>query len=205
MADPSRLLKSAARLYGADMERLWGEVVPVPADNLRSLSGGERLTVGDRQLEVAYTPGHASHHVSYYERESGIAFVGDVAGIRTGPEVFVMPPTPPPDIDLDAWARSVERLEQWQPSTLFVTHFGPHGGVADHLQTLLQHLGEMSRMVRRTLEDDGSDESRIARFSEEMRRYLRQHLSEAEATRYDHAAPLAQCWLGLARYWRKKG
>ena len=205
MADPSRLLKSAARLYGADMDRLWGEVVPVPADNLRSLSGGERLTVGDRQLEVAYTPGHASHHVSYYERESGIAFVGDVAGVRTGPEAFAMPPTPPPDIDLDAWARSVERLEQWQPSTLFVTHFGPHGGVANHLQALLQHLGEMSRMVRRTLEDDGNDEFRIARFSEEMRRYLRQHLSEAEATRYDRAAPLAQCWLGLARYWRNKG
>ena len=204
MADPARLLESATRLYGEDMNRLWGEFVPVPAANLRSLAGGERLTVGDRQFEVAYTPGHALHHVSYFDRASGIAFVGDVAGIRTGPELFAMPPTPPPDIDLDAWASSVECIERWQPDTLFVTHFGPHGGVPNHLQTLLQHLGEMSRLVRRTLDDDGSDADRMARFGEEMRRYLRQHLSEAEAVRYDHAAPLWLCWLGLARYWRKR-
>ena len=204
MADPARLLESASRLYGADMDRLWGEFLSVPATNLRSLVGGERLTVGDRDFEVAYTPGHASHHVSYFDRASGIAFVGDVAGIRTGPELFSMPPTPPPDIDLDAWASSVECIERWQPDTLFVTHFGPHGGVPTHLQGLLQHMSESSLMVRRTLERDGSDADRMARFIEEMRRYVRQHVSEAEAARYDQAAPLAQCWAGLARYWRKR-
>src|SRR5439155_20700751 len=82
MIDPSKLLASATRLYGDQMDRLWGDVVPVPADAVVALRGGERLTVGGRQLDVAYTPGHASHHVSYFGADTGIAFVGDTAGVR---------------------------------------------------------------------------------------------------------------------------
>jgi len=89
MVDPAKLLHSAGRLYGDDMDRLWGEFLPVPEKNVHVLAGGERLTVGDRQLEVAYTPGHASHHVSFLDRASGVAFVGDTAGVRVGPERFV--------------------------------------------------------------------------------------------------------------------
>ena len=97
MADPAKLLHSATRLYGDDMDRLWGEFLPVPEANLRVLVGGERVAGADRDLEVAYTPGHASHHVSFLDRSSGVAFVGDVAGIRTGSELFALPPTPPPE------------------------------------------------------------------------------------------------------------
>ena len=126
MIDPATLLASATRLYGDAMDALWGEFLPVPEANVQSLSGGERIAVADRELEVAYTPGHASHHVSYFDRASGIAFVGDAAGVRTGRALFVLPPTPPPDIDIEVWGESVELIRRWQAATLFVTHFGPH-------------------------------------------------------------------------------
>ena len=99
MIDPSKLLASAGRLYGADMDRLWGDFVPVPADRVRTLKGDEHIVAGGRDLHVAYTPGHASHHVSYFDASSRVAFVGDTAGIRRPSRDYIMPPTPPPDID----------------------------------------------------------------------------------------------------------
>ena len=108
MVDPSKLLASAGRLYGQDMDRLWGEVMPVAANRFDALDGGETLIVAGRELEVAYTPGHASHHVCYFDVASRVAFVGDTAGIRRGSGVYVMPPTPPPDIDLEAWRASAQ-------------------------------------------------------------------------------------------------
>lgn len=204
MADPARLLESARRLYGDDMDRLWGEFLAVPAANIRSLAGGERLTIGARRLEVAYTPGHASHHVSFFDSASGVAFVGDTAGIRIGPTLYVMPPTPPPDVDLEIWPASVAAIEAWRPETLFATHFGPHGRATPHLQTLLATLEEFAGMVRASLDQPGTDEERVAWFTTEVGRHLRRHLPEADATCYERAAPAWQCWLGLARYWRKK-
>ncbi len=141
LADPSRLLDSARRLYGSEMDRLWGEVLPVPADRIRVLSGGERVN----GMRVAYTPGHASHHVSYLH-ESGHAFAGDVAGVRIG-DGPVLAPTPPPDIDLDAWERSLEVLEGWRPRCLAVTHFGAHGDVEGHLRALRIHLEEVRSLA----------------------------------------------------------
>ena len=130
MVDPTKLLASATRLYGDDMDRLWGEVRPVPAEAIVALAGGERITASARDLDVAYTPGHASHHVSYFSADSGIAFVGDTAGIRVTPGGFVLPPTPPPDVDLEAWRDSLRRIEAWSPQTLFLTHFGPSAPLA---------------------------------------------------------------------------
>jgi len=204
MADPTRLLDSARRLYGDAMDTLYGEFAAVPADHLRSLAGGERVTVADRELEVAYTPGHASHHVCFYDRASRIAFVGDTAGVRTGAALFVLPPTPPPDIDLEAWSESIGIIERWQPDTLFLTHFGPHERPSAHLQVLLETLQAMSQIALRALEGGGREDDQLGRFTSETARYLRQRLPEDEAALYDRAAPLWQCWLGLARYWRKK-
>lgn len=208
LADPTRLLESARRLYGGDLERVWGEVRAVPAANIHALEDGERVTLGDRTFEVAYTPGHAIHHVSYFDPASGLAFVGDTGGIRLNGSrdraPFVLPPTPPPDIDLEAWERSRARLLRWRPETIFVTHFGPYNDVAVHLAALADELEAMSRMVRETLAEEGTDEDRIARFAERMRRALRQRLSGPEAAAYERAAPFWQCWLGLARYWRKR-
>jgi glyoxylase-like metal-dependent hydrolase (beta-lactamase superfamily II) len=205
MADPTKLLRSAGRLYGDDMDQLWGEFLPVPQDNLRVLSGGERVMAADRECEVAYTPGHASHHVSFLDRSSGVAFVGDTAGIRTGADLFVMPPTPPPDIDIDAWKASVALIDRWGAETLFVTHFGPHGDPAIHLANLVEHLGGIAALAKTIVERDVTDEERLELFTHEARRYLQRHMPDTVATLYDQAAPLAQGWLGLARYWKKRG
>ncbi len=111
MIAPEKLVDSARRLWGADMDRLWGEVVPVPERNLRVVNGDEQVTAGGRTFEIAYTPGHASHHVSYYEPSSGVAFVGDTAGMSVDGG-YVLPPTPPPDIDIELWRGSVSRIER---------------------------------------------------------------------------------------------
>ena len=205
MVDPAKLLASATRLYGADMDRWWGEFLAVPERNIRRLRGGEQITVGDRELDVAYTPGHASHHVGYFDGSSGVAFVGDTAGVRIGEELFSMPPTPPPDIDIDKWKQSIQLIRDRRPSTLFITHFGPHDDTDAHLDALLEHLDAMTEMARRNLERDGGDGDRMNAFTDEMRVYIQRHVSPAAAALYDSAAPFGMCWLGLARYWKKRG
>ena len=204
MVDPSKLLDSATRLYGEYMDRLWGEVAPVPRENLVVLSGGERIEAAGRQFEVAYTPGHASHHVSYLDSSSGVAFVGDTAGVCINGG-YVLPPTPPPDIDLDAWRRSAAAIEAWSPDTLFLTHFGPVGHVRPHLQTLLDHLEEMAGWVKQSLAEPGSDEERSRLFADRLRAHMARKMTEAQAGAYRVSAPAEQLWYGLARYWRKKG
>jgi glyoxylase-like metal-dependent hydrolase (beta-lactamase superfamily II) len=205
LVDPRKLLASAGRLYGADMERLWGEVLPVPADRVHVLKGGETVAAGGRDLRVAYTPGHASHHVSYFDPSTRIAFVGDTAGIRRGSGAFVMPPTPPPDIDLEAWQESEQRILAWDPDTLFLTHFGPVHGARTHFQELMTRLAEWSRIVRRLIASpDLSEEERQDRFVEEARLELRRIVGDQEAEQYNRSGRLDYSWQGLARYWRKK-
>src|SRR3954467_13468359 len=124
LADPAKLVASAARLYGGEegLARLWGEVVPVPEANLNILEGGETELEG--AFTVEYTPGHASHHVSYLHEPSRVAFVGDMAGVRVPPEEFTLAPTPPPDIDVERWETSLDTIAGWQPAALCLTHFG---------------------------------------------------------------------------------
>src|SRR4029079_13235686 len=131
-----RLIASATRLWGDEMDRLWGELRPVPEHALTILTGGGRLTPGARDLDVAYTPGHASHHVSYFNSDTGVAFVGDTAGIKIVENGYVLPPTPPPDINLEIWEQSLRAIESWRPETLFLTHFGPHGAAGAHIAEL---------------------------------------------------------------------
>jgi glyoxylase-like metal-dependent hydrolase (beta-lactamase superfamily II) len=205
LIDPSKLLASATRLYGADMERLWGEVLAVPAERVRTLKGGERIVAGGRDLLVEYTPGHASHHVSYFDSSSRIAFVGDTAGIRRGPGTYIMPPTPPPDIDLEVWRESEAKILAWDPDTLFLTHFGPFHGARMHFRELMDRLGEWSAIVRRLLADASlSDDERERRFVDAALLDLRRVVGDAEAEQYGRAGRLDYSWQGLSRYWRKK-
>jgi glyoxylase-like metal-dependent hydrolase (beta-lactamase superfamily II) len=205
MADPTRLMASATRLYGADMERLWGPMPAVPRDRIRVLRGGERIDVGGRTLEVAYTPGHAVHHVSYFDPSAGVAFVGDTAGIRRGSCTYVLPPLPPPDVDLEAWRTSADRILAWDPDTLFLTHFGPHHGVRPHVQELFARIAEWSRTARRLLADPALDDARReAGFAEAATMDLRREVGEAAADQYIRAGRLEYSWLGLARYWRRR-
>lgn len=205
MVDPSKLLASASRLYGDDMDRLWGQFLPVPETNICTLSGGEKIDIADRRFEVEYTPGHASHHVGFFDRSSGVAFVGDTAGVRTGNALFVMPPTPPPDINVESWLKSVDLIRRWQPSTLFVTHFGPHEDAAPHLNAFVEHLTAMTDIARRVLENHATDEDKQEMFTADAHVYLQRCLPADEVDLYDFAAPLALGWLGLVRYWRQRG
>jgi glyoxylase-like metal-dependent hydrolase (beta-lactamase superfamily II) len=191
LADPQRLYDSARRLYGDEMERLWGEMVPIPEANLEMLRGGETLDGG---FEVAYTPGHASHHVSYLRE--GTAYVGDVGGVRIDAAGIAMPPTPPPDIDVEAWHRSIATLRDWQPRRLAVTHFGAFDDVASHLDTLEERLDRWATLAR----DGGRD-----RFVAEVRSEIAREGSPEQARRYEQAAPVEQLYLGYERYWQKRG
>jgi glyoxylase-like metal-dependent hydrolase (beta-lactamase superfamily II) len=205
MIDPEKLVASAARLWPNEMDTLWGEFRPVPADRLVVLRGGERISAGGRDLAVLYTPGHASHHVSYFSADSGIAFVGDTAGIRREPGRFVLPPTPPPDIDLEIWRDSLARLDAWGAETLFVTHFGPFAPARSHLTEMADHLDLVGGLARSSLARQGTDEDREAWFTESLRRELRKRMTDADARAYEVAGRFDLNWRGLARYWRKKG
>lgn len=205
LVDPSKLVASASRLYKQDMERLWGDVVPVDAARLRPIEGGERLTVVGRYVETAYTPGHASHHVSYYDGASRVAFVGDTAGICRGLGTYIMPPTPPPDIDLEAWQQSGKKILAWEPDTMFLTHFGPKHGARQHLQSMFENIDDWSRSVRRLLADQSiDDDERQKRFVDEAFLEIRRRTTETEAADYVRAGGLTYSWQGLARYWRKR-
>ena len=199
------LLASAGRLYGGDMQRLWGEVLPVPAERIRVLTGEERIAVGGRELHVAYTPGHASHHVSFFDRSTRVAFCGDTAGIRRHGLGYIMPPTPPPDIDLEAWRGSVDRILEWDPDTLFLTHFGPFHGARPHFQGMMENLESWSQIVRRLIADPSLDASQRQRaFLDEALTDIKRKVGEHEAEQYGRAGRLDYSWQGLARYWGKK-
>lgn len=202
LADPSRLLASATRLYGDQMERLWGEFAPVPAANLVVPADGETLDIGGAQFDVAYTPGHASHHLCAHDRRTGIVYAGDTAGIRVGPTPYVLPPTPPPDIDIRAWQRSLDRLRAWQPSGVFVTHFGLHTDAAAHLDALSLELDAWDDLAGRIL-SDVPDGARLSTFVESVRDRVRARVSAEEVEAYRGAMSLEDCWAGLERYWTK--
>jgi glyoxylase-like metal-dependent hydrolase (beta-lactamase superfamily II) len=186
LIDPSKLLASATRLYGANMERLWGEVLPVPAERLRVLSGGETLG----SFQVAYTPGHASHHVSYLHEPSGRAFTGDVTGVRID-GACVLAPTPPPDIDLDAWRASLELIEAWRPRSIALTHFGSYEDVDQHLAALREQLERSEELVV------SGDE---AAFAAAIRARVTAASTPEAAGAYEQAMPSAQSFHGVARY-----
>jgi glyoxylase-like metal-dependent hydrolase (beta-lactamase superfamily II) len=188
LIDPAKLLASATRLYGARMERLWGEVLPVSAERVRVLNGGE--TLGD--FRVAYTPGHASHHVSYLHEPSGRAFTGDVTGVRIEGG-GVLAPTPPPDIDLQAWRASLELIEAWRPRSLGVTHFGTYEDVEYQLGAIREQLGRVEALARTC--------DQVA-FASAIREMVAGSSAPRTAAVYEQAMPPEQCFAGLARYLR---
>jgi glyoxylase-like metal-dependent hydrolase (beta-lactamase superfamily II) len=191
LIDPSKLLGSAGQLYGDDMERLWGEVVPVPEENIRTLSGGETV----EGFRVEYTPGHASHHVSYFHEDTGDAYVGDTAGVRIPPIDYVMSPTPPPDIDIEKWNASLDVIEGWRPERVRLTHFGAFDNVEEHITQLRGRLAAWSEVAK---------VSDMDRFIEVMSAEIGASADGDSLERYFQAAPPDQMYLGFERYWAKK-
>ncbi len=204
MIDPARLLRSAERLYGNRMDALWGDFLAVPEDNVRPLEGGETLELAGRRLEVAYTPGHASHHVSYLDTSNGTAFVGDTAGIRIFDNPFVLPVTPPPDVDLEAWETSLAKIEAWNPDKLFVTHFGPAHDVGAHLEQFRERLAEWATAVRDGLASDENDDTCVETFTATILEQLSAGVAPDEISLYQQGGAPEMSWRGLARYWTKK-
>jgi glyoxylase-like metal-dependent hydrolase (beta-lactamase superfamily II) len=184
LADPSRLERSARRLYGDDFDRLWGELAPVPSENVH--------VVGDETLGLATfpTPGHASHHVCYLDRE-GTLYAGDAAGVRIRPSEFVLPPTPPPEVDLEAWERTIDELERRDPRRLALIHFGVFDDVERHLEELRRRLHSWAERVRA-----GATEEQFAAEAEA-------DLADDQAA-YEQAMPFWQSYAGLKRYWEKR-
>lgn len=204
LIDPEKLLNSATRLYGSAMDRLWGAFEPVPQANIRALAGGETITAGGHTLETAYTPGHASHHIAYYDAPSRIAFVGDVAGVSIPPAHLIVPPTPPPDIDVELWESSIDTIMAWQPDALFLTHFGLKSNPAIHLQELIERLRLWARLVKDLMASEPNPDARRAKFSRQVDLELRRTVSPAEVIRYGLAVAADQSYNGLERYWTKK-
>lgn len=186
LVDPSRLERSARRLYGDTFDGLWGELAPVPAASIRV--AGERVL----GLECFPTPGHASHHVSYLDRD-GTLYAGDAAGVRIQPGRYVVPPTPPPEVDVELWQETIEELERRDPERLALVHFGVADDPQRHLAELRLELYDWADFVR-----GGADE-------QEFIEYVRTELRDAgeEVDDYDLAMPLWQSYRGLAR-WAEK-
>jgi glyoxylase-like metal-dependent hydrolase (beta-lactamase superfamily II) len=181
LVDPSRLERSARRLYGDTFDELWGELAPVPEANVRLVA--ERAA----GLEVFPAQGHASHHVCYFDGTT--VYAGDAAGVRIQPGRSVLPPTPPPDVDVEAWYRTLEQIERRAPERLALIHFGLANDVGRHLAELRERLDTWARRV----EDGLSEEEFVAAAKAD--------LPEGEAETYDRAMPFWQSYQGLQRYW----
>jgi glyoxylase-like metal-dependent hydrolase (beta-lactamase superfamily II) len=183
LVDPSRLERSARRLYGGAFDELWGELAPVPEQNVHVV--GE-TTVG---LETFPTPGHAGHHVSYLGAD-GTLYAGDAAGVRIQPDHYVCPPTPPPEFDLGAWLNTLDEIGRRQPTRLALIHFG----VVDDPQPHVDQL-------RRRLHEWTADESPEADWTARREREWAEESSHPGT--YERAMPLWQSYAGLRRYWDK--
>jgi glyoxylase-like metal-dependent hydrolase (beta-lactamase superfamily II) len=187
LVDPSRLERSARRLYGDAFDTLWGELAPVPEANVH--------VVGNRVLglECFPSPGHASHHVCYVDPD-GTLLAGDAAGVRLLPARTALPVSPPPDIDVEAWHRTIDAIEERDPKALALIHFGVVRDVAEHLAQLRERLDDWARRARD--EDEGAWVSETRGDLEARER--------DDADRYERAGPLWQSYAGLRRYWEKR-
>jgi glyoxylase-like metal-dependent hydrolase (beta-lactamase superfamily II) len=202
MVDPSRLMSSASRLYGEMMERLWGEVVPVPQERLRIVCDGERIAVAGRTLLAIDTPGHARHHHAYLDEATGVLFAGDIAGVRMPGTTYVRPPTPPPELDIEAWQASLAKLRELPIRQLALTHFGMFSDVERHLDELEARLLSWAAFTRDLIQQGVSDSELMHRLRDYGNEEMRQQ--GADPSSYDLGAGYELIALGYARYWRKK-
>jgi glyoxylase-like metal-dependent hydrolase (beta-lactamase superfamily II) len=202
LIDPRRLLESASSVLGRNVEDYWGPMLPLPVRNIVTLNGGEEVVIGNRRFEVLYTPGHAIHHISFFEADTKVAFVGDAAGVRIS-DSFVYPATPPSDVHLQHFDASLDLIQGRRPQNLFLTHFGLMGNVEWHIAELRERLQRWSEFVSFSLERPGDDSLHAREFSEMVTAELHSVLKEDEAAWFEKLISPRQNWYGLARYLRQ--
>jgi glyoxylase-like metal-dependent hydrolase (beta-lactamase superfamily II) len=201
---PEKLIHSATRLYGDAMHRLWGPILPAPEQAINVLSGGETLRVGGRALQVYDAPGHATHHVIYFDKRSGAAWVGDTGGVCLPGASVARPATPPPDIDIEAWQRSLDMLRALDPSVLLLTHFGPAYQPSAYIEDYRATLLHWADIVWKGLSSGADQASQIEQLNQLAQTSLGPATSAEDATLYEQASSTELSWHGLARYWRKR-
>ncbi|PTA69605.1 MBL fold metallo-hydrolase [Deinococcus arcticus] len=201
LARPARLLASAGQIYGDQMDRLWGPMQPAPPERLQALSGSEVLRLGRLEVRALATPGHASHHLAYHVGDD--LFTGDVGGIRLLAAQTPRAPTPPPDIDLDAWQTSLALLEGTDAAWLHLAHFGTYRNTPEHWAGLRRTLAADAERVRTGLAAGDDLERVTANFTLALMEELRAEHPELPA-RFDFACPPWMSVQGLARYWQRR-
>ena len=202
MADPSRFLASAKMIYGDLMDALWGEVHPIAEEQLVIVDDGASIQVGDLEVISHHTPGHAKHHISW--QIDNVIFAGDVAGIsiQGGP---IIPPCPPPDIDIQKWIESIQKMEDIKDiDAYYLGHFGKIENIGTHMQSLITALHQHADFIEPYYRAGKSVDEVIPDFQEFTKNYLiSQGLTEEEAQIYEASNPSYMGAYGLMRYWSK--
>jgi glyoxylase-like metal-dependent hydrolase (beta-lactamase superfamily II) len=203
VVDPSKLIASATRIYGDQMDRLWGSWAPIEESRVLSIEDGETIDLGGRTLTAHFTPGHARHHVAYLDDESGDLYAGDVAGIHIPGAGFVLPPTPPPEFDPESWAASISLMRSLNPLRLAPTHFGPASDPASRLselETELAHFVEIGEASFSAGEDQAQLTARLQADTVEHAGADRPEL----IAKLELASPAYMAAMGLSRYLTKR-
>jgi len=201
MAHPSKLLQSAERIYGDKMDFLWGTMKPISSDQIHIVEDSDEIRLGNTKIKALYTPGHAQHHLAYVIDD--VVFTGDVGGVRIDGKA-VEPPCPPPDINLELWQKSIDRLRELRPEALYLTHFGKYEDVGNHLDELEERLYRYADWMKQQM-IDGKEKEQITK---DFERYLQSDLKESGLDKkglekYEIADPSWMSVSGLMRYWKK--
>lgn len=202
LLDPSKLLASAKRIYLDQMDRLWGDLQPIPGNKLKTAAHGEKIQAGGLSFTAWHTPGHASHHITW--QQEGNLFTGDVAGARIG-EGLIVPPCPPPDIDVAAWKNSIKLIQELNPDALYLTHFGRFTDVSYHLEKLENRLDEWVAWMKPHVIEGSMPEVVLTGFKKLVEEsYDQKGMSQQLKEKYAKANPLDMNVSGLARYWQQQ-
>jgi glyoxylase-like metal-dependent hydrolase (beta-lactamase superfamily II) len=202
LIDPEKLLRSAKRIYGDMMDRLWGEFLPVPEDQLVVVHGGQELEIEGLHFRAIDTPGHADHHFAYMFEN--ICFAGDVGGVRLPGPPHLRVPMPPPEFHLGKWRSTLQKLREEKFSLIAPTHFGIFDNVQAHLEMLERGLDEVEEFMERVMPDDPPVEDINARFQEwTIKRSESDGINRYQMDAYEAANPSWMSAGGIQRYWRK--
>ncbi len=206
MLDPEKLLTSAARIYGEQMDSLWGEFLPVPEEKLSILPDNSEVEFGGQKMRALEAPGHANHHLVYIYKD--YCFTGDVGGIRIQGPRHLRVPMPPPEFQLETWKATIRRLysefEQGSFAHIVPTHFGIYDDPDWHLSYLLGCLDDINDWLSQIMPSDPTVEEINQKFMQwtEMRS-IQQGLDMDVVQAYEAANPSVMSGAGMQRYWRK--